>query len=228
MRRLLICFALGLILIACTPPDTPTPLPTSLPVQAPPSTPPFVIVTLPPTPVIEPTATPTPPFDIAPYIGRWQLDFRYQFAGGDPIDQMRFVGAAAVQIGANTQATGQGALTTFAFREGCFASTMNEDDIGISVVGEVGLGDDGRLELTFWIRPDNPGRMERYAVMCPDFEAPLEWEQQMLWPTLAALRVMPYTLPLESGAAIDTTVEVTGPTGGAVHGTLNTWIRLIR
>jgi hypothetical protein len=220
MRRMTVILSLILALAAACNPATPTPLP---PPPQPPRPQATVIITL--TPHAEPTGTATPDLQIEAFVGRWQLYFRYQFDGGAIIRQTRFLGGVTVQIGGDGSVFGQGSLTTAVQHEGCDAVVTDDGEIRVSVEGQVRRVEGG-LELVFRLIPEDPERVEHYRLRCPDFTEPVEIEQQTLWPSLEALGVQPYVMPLQIGAAIQRTDDVSGPTRQRIQGTLTTEIRL--
>lgn len=225
MRRLILFPVVALLMAACVSPEEPPPPPP--PQNPPPPTEAFVIVTLPPaaTPT-EPTA-PEPAFDVSPYLGQWQLNFRYQFDDGAVIQQTRFVGGVLVQVDRDASVFGQGTLIVSVRHDGCFAQVLDGEEVAVTVEGDIRQGQTG-LELAFELRPDNPRQVQRYRLACPAFTEPVEFEQQTLWLALNALRTMPYTMPLQPGFLHQDTVDVGGPTGQQLEGTLTTEIRLIR
>ncbi len=220
MRRMVFCWCL-ILAAACTAPASPTPLP------PPPPPPPqaTVIITLTPRP--EPTATATPDLNLDAYVGRWQLNFRYQFDGGAIIQQTRFLGGVTIQVNGDGTVVGQGALITAVQHEGCNAAIADDGEIDVTVEGRVRRLDGGP-EITFELIPDDPGRVEHYRLRCPDFTEAVTFEQRTLWPALEALGAQPYALPLQAGASISRTDDVSGPTGRMLQGTLTTEIRLSR
>ncbi len=220
MRRpAAVLLSLMLVLAACGPSAAPPP-----PSQANAVTP-FVIVTLPPE--VMPTNTPAPAFDVGPYRGMWQIDFRFQFDGGEVIQQTRFVGGVPVEVLDDATFSGQGSLITSVRHEGCTAAVADDGEIRVTLTGEIRPGETG-LEMVFDLRPDDPERVEHYRLQCPDFSEPLEFERQTLWPALEALDIQPFVLPLTPGASFQSTDDVSAATGGTLQGTLTAEIRLRR
>lgn len=221
-QRLMFLMGLILVLGAACNPATPTTLP-PLPTQQPQST---VVITLTPRP--EPTGTPTPePIDLQGAAGFWRLNFRYELTGGAVIDQIRFIGGVNVQVNNDGTLIGQGSLLTAVQHPGCIAQITDDGEIKVSVEGEALLGDAG-LELVISLVPDEPGRIEHYSLRCPEYTELIEFEQQTLWPALEALSAQPYVLPLQLGASLVTSEDVTGPSRQRLQGTLSTEIRLSR
>lgn len=224
MRRTWVWISLGLAIVlglaACTPPPEPTAVPPTLP----PATAAVIIVTRPPLPTEEPTARVS--FDISPYLGTWDLNFRYQFDGGPVIQQIRFVGGFTLRINQDATVSGQGSLTTAVFHEGCAASVVGDGTIQATFDGQLRSGPNGP-ELVFSLQPQDYNRREHYLLNCGTFTEPLDFEQQTLWPALQALHAQPYTLALEPGASLNQTDSLNG-LGGDLQGTLTTQIRLMR
>lgn len=225
MRRLSVFLILGLILAACTgAAEAPTQPPPPPPTNAPPAT---VLITLTPRPTEGPTPTPTLEFDIFPYEGDWVVNFRYEFNGGDPIQQIRFLGAIPVTIASNGQVFGEGSWITAVQHEGCVAVIGDDGEIPVTVEGQVRQGEAG-MEIEVVATPDDPERIEHYRLSCPGFTEPLDIEDQLLWPTLELLQGQPYVLSLDTNTPIETTQDLSGPTNQQRQGTLTTQVRVHR
>ncbi len=222
-RRVMLFMGLILALAGACNPVTPTPMlppPPTLQMQS------TVIITLAPRP--EPTGTATPePIDLESAAGFWRLNFRYELNGGAIIEQVRFVGGVNIQVNRDGTLIGQGSLLTAVQHPGCAATVTDDGEIKVSVEGRVTLGETGP-ELAISLVPDEPGRIEHYSLRCPDYAELVEFEQQTLWPALEALAAQPYLLPLQTGASLVTSEDVTGPTRQRLQGTLSTEIRLGR
>ncbi len=226
MRRMSVSaiVAIGLLAACAGPAPAPTALPPTQPVQAPTAA--IVIVTLPPPPEATPTQS-APQLDASLYAGDWQLGLRFQFEGGAVMEVIRFVGGVTVHVADDGAVTGRGSLTTAVEHEGCEASILDDGQIPVTLEGALRESGDG-MDLQFSLRPDDINRVEHYRLACATFTEPVEFEQQTLWPALAALNAQPYTLPLQPGASLTTTSDLSTMTNQALQGTLSTTIRLNR
>ncbi|MBN1965999.1 MAG: hypothetical protein JW910_15225 [Anaerolineae bacterium] len=228
-RRILLLLVVVLLLgLTGCGDDSTAPLPTAAPQQGgPPPTAPYEVVTLPPVVTATPTPLPTLDFDIDPFSGPWQVMLRFVFDDGDPIRQTRFVGGATLEVDEEGGVSGQDVLATAVRHDGCLATIEDDGEIPFTVRGNL-RQTEGVLEVAFTLVPDAPNRQESYRLFCPDFQYPLLFERQTLWPAVTALGVQPFVLPLQAGARLENVYDVAGPTNMLLTGTLTIEIMLRR
>lgn len=206
---------------------------TALPTRVPPTPTIFrVIVTRKPlpTPTLEPTAT--LPYDIGGVAGPWTLDLRFSMYDNPVFNHVQFIGAAALSVDGRGQVSGAAefyaSASPSASQAGCTTSVLDSAPIAAQVQGTLRSGDGGAVLGDVTLVPDDPLAATSLWLFCPDFAEPYQAAEPIFWPALGAANALRFTLPFQSGAQYTTDADLSGPSGGGLHGLLHSEIRLSR
>ncbi|MCZ7544542.1 MAG: hypothetical protein M5R40_13930 [Anaerolineae bacterium] len=214
MRRAL-CVTLVLVLAAAgCQPATPTPTP------APPPSPQSVIV-----PLGSPTPAPTntPSAAVRALVGRWLLDFRFDFTAGKVIDHTAFLMTAGVEVDESGQFSGRGEVATMVEHHPCEARVLSGGDFWARVTGQVEVDENGDGFLVVQLRPEDGMLLQLYRLSCPD-RTTTEFSSQLLWQGLKMAEISAFRIPAEIGAQATYTGSIFSSGIPALNGDLEVTI----
>ena len=206
---------------------------TAIPTRVPPTPTVFRIVvtrTPLPTPTHEPTAT--LPFDVGGVAGAWALDVRFTVHDNPVFNDVQYIGAAALNIDGRGNMSGAvefyANVSPSASQAGCTTSVLDSAPITARIEGALRPGDGGGVLGDITLMPDDPLAVTSLWLFCPDFAEPYQTAEPIFWPALRAASTLSFTLPLQSGARHSSDADLSGPSGGGLHGLLHSDIRLSR
>ncbi|MBN1284664.1 MAG: hypothetical protein JXB47_04630 [Anaerolineae bacterium] len=217
MRRklLTLCLFLPVLLAGCGNP-TATPFPTATPIPAPTG----VIVPLDQM-TITPRPTPTLSFDVVPVMGRWLLDFRFEFTNGEILDRLTFSTSMGVEVDGAGKFSGRGEMSVTPFKSSCDVTTLEGGAFWVTVSGYVepapederAEGEEGAegqpLRFVAELTPEDGLLYQTYQAICPD--STFEFQSQVLWQALRSLNLRTFYAPARVGGHTVTAYEIRSP-----------------
>ncbi len=190
----------------------------------------LVTRTPPPTPTLEPTAT--LPYDIGSVAGAWVLDLRFTLHDNAVFSPIQYIGAAALDVDGRGNVAGTvefyANVSPSASQVGCTTSVLDSAPIMAQVKGTLQPADDGVARGDLTLIPGDPLAPTSLWLFCPQFSEPYQTAEPVFWPALRAAGMLTLTLPFEAGARASHTADVSGPSGGGLHGLLQADVRLSR
>ncbi len=218
MRRAMLA-AFTLVLATATGCQQPTPTPTVAPDTGPVS----VIVPL-NTPTPAPTDTPS--YNIQQVMGRWLLDFRFDFTKGQIIEHTYFVLSIGADVDITGQISGRGEVATMVDHPGCVARVRSGGDFWARLEGRLEeAGED--LFLVTQLKPEDGMLLQFYDKLCPD-RTHAEYTSQLLWQGLRLAEITEFRIPAQHGARVKLTDSIASPALPALNGDLEVTITVSR
>jgi hypothetical protein len=160
-------------------PATPKPLTPTVPPKI------TRIVSPPPTYTTTPTATLS--YDLVPVAGRWIVRFRLEIDGGEFVDHLRYTGAADLQVKLDGTVSGSGYFSQNISDDRCDARVLDNAPLSFTIQEGTTHPQGDQIWAEIEIVPDDPRRIENYAVICRDFNDVRYRNEPVLWPMLSAL-----------------------------------------
>lgn len=206
---------------------------TALPTRVPPTPTIFrIIVTRTPPPTLTPEPTATLPYDIGGVAGAWVLDLRFTLYDNPVFNHVQYVGASALNVDGRGNLSGvvefYASVSPSASQAGCTTSVLDSAPITAQLEGMLRPGDGGSIDGDITLVPDDPLAVTSLWLFCPDFTEPYQAAEPIFWPALGAANALDFTLPFQSGARHISDADLSGPSGGGLHGLLHGEIRLNR
>ncbi len=224
--RFFLCLSMILILSACNnnddslpesqPRSTTAPLDSNQPTAVP-----FVtrVVTLPPTPTIQPTASPTLAFDVLPIEGDWTLLLNYSITSDEMVGTVHYSASVPILILDNGTVRGSGSFKKYVEYPECPVEVKNESQPFTLDAKLIPTGDGQTAQLQIMIVPEQPDEVESFSIRCfqGDTQTDRPVDGQILWPTLAANNLMTFTFEMTQDFYTET-IERDGLTGDIYFG----------
>ncbi len=237
IRRLLrVLILLALALAACGGDDD---SPASSVPDPPTGTPlPFFTRIVTPEPTNTPLPTPTLAYDVVAVAGGWRLNMLFEIDNWEFADQLRYTGAADIQVEIDGRVTGSGTITPQIRDAECRAVVLDNDPLTFDVQGSTrAVGDTVWLDMT--LLPHAPFQAENYRLTCSNLTAEVyEFSQAVFWPVLLALgprdwgtatyEATAFSLPLTGGQLYEFEASIPQETGVLTTGYLSAEIRFNR
>jgi len=217
-----------IILAACNSSDdvTPTPRPPVVPPTA--TMPPVITVIVPAPPTPTNTPAPTLSFDIMPVAGRWALSFDMQMLNASVVKQLTYAGAADFQVRMDGTIAGTGYFSQNINAAPCDGRVLDTDALTFTVQGYA-YPQDNQIWADVQIIPDDPGRLENYAVICPELFNDVQYRNQpILWPILSILGKLEWRVALQSNQNFPFQADLAQATGGQYDGIFSAEVVLNR
>ncbi|MBZ0305079.1 MAG: hypothetical protein K8I82_03335 [Anaerolineae bacterium] len=224
--RLFLCLSMILILSACNGdneslPES-QPRSTTAPLDSNQSTAvPFVtrVVTLAPSPTIQPTASPTLAFDVLPIEGAWTLLINYNITDENMVGTVHYSSSAQLLISASGAVAGSGSFKKYVEYPECPVEVKNEtQDFTLDAeLIPAGDGQTARLQIT--IVPEQPDELESFSIRCfqGDTQTDRPVDALILWPALEANELLTFTFDMTQDFYSET-FEYEGLTGDIYFG----------
>jgi hypothetical protein len=137
-------------------------------------------------------------FDIAPAIGRWLIDFRFEFTEGEIIEETTISFIVSVEVDGTGQFSGRGEASVSARHPRCNVRVLEESNFMIEVSGRVTPEryEDGTMELflEFEVDPEDRPEAQVYERQCG--EEIITYRSQLLWQALQLAELEPFQLPV--------------------------------
>lgn len=212
-----------LVFAACTPAQTNKPT-----APPPPTGYVVVIVTLTPSPTPSLTPTATLPYRVESVQGTWRIDLNYQVAGDAIFQDIRFVGTVGIDIDFGGNLTGSVEFFPSVQQPPCSASVLDSEPLRATVQGSLRLDPNAEVVADLKIVPQDPLQLNRLRLFCPTFKEEVLREEPIFWTALSRTGGLDLSIPLRVGYYTQNTVELSGPTSGALRGMLFTEIAVNR
>lgn len=203
--RFFLCLSMILILSACNSDDNELPesqpRSTAVPIDSnQPTAAPFVtrVVTLPPSPTIQPTASPTLAFDVLPMEGDWTLLLNYNITDDEMVGTVHYSASVPIRILENGVVIGSGSFKKYVEYPECPVEVKNESQAFTLDAELIPTGDGQTAQLQMTIVPEQPDEIESFSIRCfqGDTQTDRPVDAQILWPTLTANNLMTFTFEM--------------------------------
>jgi hypothetical protein len=165
-------------------------------------------------------------------VGTWAVDLRFALLDNLVFSRVQYIGAAALNV--DERGNLSGALEFYAnavpsaAQTGCTTSVTDAAPITARIQGALRPGDVDDVLGDITLVPDDPLAVTSLWLFCPDFSEPYEAAEPLFWPALRAANMLEFALPFQPGARLTSSADLTGPSGGGLHGLLQSEIRLTR
>lgn len=176
---------LALFALAACSQNKSTPTPTPLPPT--PTIPAVITRIVTPGPTDTPAPTPTLTYNIQDAAGRWIVRFDLVIKRGSFAQEIDYNGFADLQVKLDGTITGTGHFSQNLSNPPCTASVLDEGAISFTVKGTTFVQGE-QIAAQIDLIPNDPGQIENYALICPDFNDVRHFSQPLLWPALMALQ----------------------------------------
>ncbi|MBN1200278.1 MAG: hypothetical protein JXJ20_00345 [Anaerolineae bacterium] len=225
---IVLLLALAVTLAACDKGESANTSAQQSPVPSTPTVPPVITRIVTPLPTNTPPPTPTLSYDLLPLAGRWAIRFDLEIDDSEFVDHLSYNGTANFEVITDGTLDGTGYFSQSIQDDYCDARVLDNAPLGFSVQGYTYLqGED--VWVNVQIIPDDPDRIENYAVICPTLFNDVHYRnEQTLWPMLNALNRLVWDFPLESSQVFEFESELYRDTAGMMDGHLSAEVRVTR
>ena len=213
------------VLTGCKPAPVP---PTVTNVPTPRPTPVVVIATRAPSPT--PTLAPTQPIasNIQRLVGNWIFTVDYVLVGYPFYSNIHYSGTLKLSVADDGSLFGGGDIYTNLEQPPCNAVVADGSDLQLSLSGQLiaNKNPDESPLATLQISPTDPNATQTFQLDCKDDTLKDKRIVALLWPALATTDQLQVQFPFKRGKVLTDNRNLTAASGGSVHGTLVTEMRI--
>jgi len=213
------------LLSGCKPATIP---PTATNIPTPRPTPVVIFATRAPSPT--PSLVPTQPVDpsIQRLVGNWIFTVDYLLLGYPFYSNIHYSGTLKLTVSDDGSIFGGGDIYTNLEQPPCNAIIADGSDLSVSLSGQLVVTNntaDAPI-ATMQIVPTDPNMTQTFQLDCKDNTLKDRRVVALLWPALATTDQLQVQFPFKRGKVLTDNRNLTAATGGSVHGTLLTEMRI--